>query len=156
MKRRSVGPLQVRQLIRSPRGCEPVLSVGTAANRFYGDRRRSSYSQVTRTLTMHKRTLASLHYENMPYDGVHFHILKRETPGHTALLKLDAGSRQPARFHPGWVKLMVLSGELKVDDQTLQPHEMLIIPANTAYTVQAITEVICLAISELDGAELAR
>jgi len=105
---------------------------------------------------MHKRTLASLHYENMPYDGVRFHILKRETPGHTALLKLDAGSRQPARFHPGWVKLMVLSGELKVDDQTLHPHEMLIIPANTAYTVQAITEVICLAISELDGAELAR
>jgi hypothetical protein len=51
---------------------------------------------------------------------------------------------------------MVLSGELKVDDQTLQPHEMLIIPAKTAYTVQAITEVICLAISELDGAELAR
>ena len=29
---------------------------------------------------MHKRTLASLHYENMPYDGVRFHILKRETP----------------------------------------------------------------------------
>ena len=28
---------------------------------------------------MHKRTLASLHYENMPYD-VRFHILKRETP----------------------------------------------------------------------------
>ena len=26
---------------------------------------------------MHKRTLASLHYENMPYDGVRFHILKR-------------------------------------------------------------------------------
>ncbi|CAI0714137.1 Uncharacterised protein [Serratia entomophila] len=105
---------------------------------------------------MHKRTLASLHYENMPYDGVHYHILKREAQGHTALLKLDAGSRQSARLHPGWVKLIVFSGELVVGEQTLQANEMLIIPAKTAYTVQAITEVICLAISELDGVELAR
>lgn len=105
---------------------------------------------------MHKRTLATLHYENMPYDGVYYHILKREAQGHTALLKLDAGSKQSARMHPGWVKLMVLSGELKIGDQTLQSHEMLMIPAKTAYTVEAITEVFCLAISELDGVKLAR
>ncbi|RYM73671.1 cupin domain-containing protein [Serratia liquefaciens] len=105
---------------------------------------------------MHKRTLASLHYDKMPYDGVYYHILKREAHGHTALLKLDAGSHQSARRHPGWVKLMVLSGELKIGDQTLQSHEMFMIPANTAYTVDALTEVYCLAISELDGVELAR
>ena len=78
---------------------------------------------------MHKRTLASLHYDKMPYDGVYYHILKREAHGHTALLKLDAGSHQSARLHPGWVKLMVLSGELKIGDQTLQSHEMFMIPA---------------------------
>lgn len=41
---------------------------------------------------MHKRTLASLHYENMPYDGVRFHILKRETRPYGVA---EVGCRQP-------------------------------------------------------------
>lgn len=42
---------------------------------------------------MHKRTLASLHYENMPYDGVRFHILKRGDAWPYGVA--EVGCRQP-------------------------------------------------------------
>ncbi|MGE0973383.1 cupin domain-containing protein (plasmid) [Klebsiella sp. WOUb02] len=97
---------------------------------------------------MQKMTLTELPYDNMPCEGIHYHILKRCQYGHTALLRLDAGCRLPAQRHPGWVKLVVLTGRLVVNDHSLHSHDVLMLPAGTVYTAHAENDVLCLAVSE--------
>ncbi|OHX14748.1 cupin domain-containing protein [Chromobacterium sphagni] len=98
---------------------------------------------------------ADWHWSPTPYPGVDFTWLRRNPGGGgSALLKLEQGARLPPHRHPGWERIFITVGKLKIGEHLLENGDHLFIDRQVAHAVEALQPCIYLAITETDGVEL--
>lgn len=104
---------------------------------------------------MHCNRAAERHYQPTPYTGIAYAPLWRNDQGggHT-LLKLEAGASLPMHRHAGWEQILVIDGQLRVNDQALGRGDHVLLDAGDAHRVVAVVPSVYLAMSEKTGVEI--